>query len=177
MKTFHFKPSRMATAIFVTTILTSNLAFSECVKPQTNKYYDGVACLGEGLARVKLNGKWGYINKIGKEVIPLKYDYLYAFREGLAEAELNKKWGFIDRTGKEIIPIKYDYLGFFKEGLAKVKLNGKWGFIDKTGKEVIPIKYDEVGRSTNSGKIILTINGKLIEVNKQGNQIKYNEIK
>ena len=38
----------------------------------------------EGLALVKLNGKWGYINKSGKEVIPLQYDYAGAFSKGLA---------------------------------------------------------------------------------------------
>jgi hypothetical protein len=30
--------------------------------------------VGEGLAKVKLNGKWGFIDKTGKEIVPPKYD-------------------------------------------------------------------------------------------------------
>jgi len=48
-----------------------------------------------------LNGKYGYVDKTGKEVIPLKYDYADSFREGLARAKLNGKWGYIDRWGRE----------------------------------------------------------------------------
>jgi len=104
--------------------------------------YDDAWGFSEGLAKVKLNGKWGFIDKTGKEVIPLKYDGADDFSEGLASVKLNDKYGFIDKTGKEVIPLKYDYADNFREGLASVKLNGKWGFIDKTGKEVISLKYD-----------------------------------
>ncbi|MDR2774431.1 MAG: WG repeat-containing protein [Tannerella sp.] len=80
------------------------------------------------------NGECGYVNKIEKDVIPLKYDNAGSFSEGLAEVELNGKWGCIDKRGKEVIPLKYDYIRSFSEGLAEVELNGKWGYIDKTGK-------------------------------------------
>ena len=42
-----------------------------------------------GLALVKLNGKWGYIDKTGKEVIPCKYDDACHFNNGLAKVKLN----------------------------------------------------------------------------------------
>ena len=96
----------------------------------------------EDLARVKSNDKYGYIDKTGKEVIPLKYDDADSFQEGLAQVKLNGKCGYIDKTGKEVIPLKYDVVDYFREGLARVKLNGKYGYVDKTGKEVISLKYD-----------------------------------
>jgi hypothetical protein len=94
-----------------------------------------------------VDGKWGLIDKTGKEIVPPKYDNAGGFKEGLAKVKLNGKWGFIDKTGKVIVPPKYDDAWSFSEGLAKVKLNGKWGFIDKTGKEIVivfPPKYDFV---------------------------------
>ena len=82
---------------------------------------------------MRLNSKYGFIDKTGKEVIPLKYDNAFDFSEGLALVWLNEKCGYIDKTGKEVIPIKYYNADSFSEGLASVRLNGKWGYIDKTG--------------------------------------------
>lgn len=87
----------------------------------------------EGKIRVGIEGKWGYVDRIGTEVIPIMYDFAGDFSEGLAEVKLNGKYGFIDKTGKEIIPIKFDYTSGFKNGRAGVNLEGKWGYIDKQG--------------------------------------------
>jgi hypothetical protein len=56
----------------------------------------------EGLARVELNGKWGFIDKTGKEVISLKYDVANYFFEGLALVKLNDRKFYIDKNGNEI---------------------------------------------------------------------------
>ena len=78
--------------------------------------YDDVWDFSEGLARVKLNNKWGFIDKTGKEVIPLIYDEVRDFSEGLACVKLNSKYGFIDGKGKEVVPFMYDYArSFFKD--------------------------------------------------------------
>ena len=69
--------------------------------------YDGAKDFSEGLAAVKLNGKWGYIDDTGKEVIPLKYDNAWRFSNGLAEVKLNGKWGCIDKTDFIVVPFTY----------------------------------------------------------------------
>jgi hypothetical protein len=52
------------------------------------------------LARVKKDGKWGYIDKTGRTIIPIEYDYVESFNsEGLAKVKKDEKYGFIDRTG------------------------------------------------------------------------------
>ena len=61
----------------------------------------------EGLTWVELNKVRGFIDKTGKEVIPIKYDAADNFSEGLARVQLNGKWGYIDKNGKEVLPIKY----------------------------------------------------------------------
>ena len=55
----------------------------------------------EGLAVLKVNGLYGFIDKTGTEVIPLKYDKASNFVDGLAEVSLNGKSGFVDKGGKE----------------------------------------------------------------------------
>ena len=124
----------------------------------------------EGLAKVVLDGKWGYIDKSGKEVIPFKYDDAMSFSEGLAGGNLNGKWGYIDKTGKAVIPFKYDYAESFSEGFAAVYLKGKWGYIDKTGVEVIPFRYEEVW-SFSKGLAVIKLNGKYGFIDKSGKEV------
>ena len=107
--------------------------------------YDYIGNFHEGLAKVKLNGKWGYINNKGEEVISPKYDYAGDFHEGLAAVRLNGEWRYINNRGEEVISPKYNYVGDFHEGLAVVELNGKYGYINNKGEEVISLKYDDAG--------------------------------
>lgn len=91
--------------------------------------YDYAGDFSDGLAEVKLNGKYGFIDKTGKEVVLCKYDDVWESSEGLARVELDGKWGCIDKTGKEIMPFIYDFIGDFSEGLAYVKKDEKYGYI------------------------------------------------
>ena len=102
------------------------------------RWYDWITDFEEGLARVKINDKWGCIDETGRVVIPCKYDYVYDFSEGLAAVKLNEKYGYIDTTGRVVIPFKYDLANDFSDGLARVQLNEIFSYIDKTGREVIP---------------------------------------
>ena len=118
-----------------------------------------ICSYGQELRKVKgLNGKWGFVNEQGEEVIPFKYDDVCDFSEGLARVKLYKKWGFIDKEGRKIISYKYDDAGDFSEGLARVYriyednrnleypiYLKKWGFIDKNGEKLIPYIYDGAG--------------------------------
>lgn len=111
--------------------------------------YDDVMYFSEGFAGVEKDGKWGYVDQTGKEVVPLIYDEVEAFNDGLARVEKDGKWGCVDQTGKEVVSPQYDEIGLFHEGLARVKnyseYGGRYGYIDKTGKAVVPLKYDEIG--------------------------------
>jgi hypothetical protein len=135
----------------------------------------------EGLAAVRLNRKWGYIDKSGKEVTPFKYsDYASGlkFCEGRAEVRSGRKSGFIDTSGREVIPLKYDGVYRFSEGLAGVKLAGKIGFADREGNEVIPLVYDDIFPFSN-GIARVAIKRKWGLIDREGNEItacKYDEI-
>ena len=123
------------------------------------KKYDYIGTFVEDFAKVELNGKYGFINQKGEEIIPLKYDWAYNFKESFSIVRLNGKYGFINQKGEEIIPLKYDLLDDFKEGFARVKLNSKYGFINQEGEEVISLKYDWVS-SFKEGFATVKLNSK-----------------
>ncbi|GIV34107.1 MAG: hypothetical protein KatS3mg031_1642 [Chitinophagales bacterium] len=77
------------------------------------------------MAYVKQNNLYGYIDRTGKVMIPLKFENAHSFRQGLASVKIGGKWGFIDTTGTVVIAPKYDYAGSFIDSKADVKLNGK----------------------------------------------------
>lgn len=81
------------------------------------------------------NGKWGYVDKSGKVILPFRWLYADDFREDLAVVQDDKEFhGFIDKKGKLVIPCKwYDARGF-DGGKAKVAdKNWKWHYINKKG--------------------------------------------
>ncbi len=165
-------------------------------KPTNTWKYDEIMDFKEGVAEVSKDGKYGYINKQGKEIIPVQYDiqhyddiladlidgYLYDQQHSVnGIITLNKgekQIYFLNKQGKEVIPLQYDSVKNSSKNLYQVIMNGKLGFINKQGKEVIPIKYDEtkqfkgglagVGKGTRkNGKFI----GKWGFINKQGQEV------
>lgn len=98
----------------------------------------------DGLAKVTVDGKAGFIDSTGKLVIPAKYSDAGEFNEGLAPFENSKgKWGYINSDGKTAIPAAYDWAISFHEGLGLVQVGKLWGFIDRNGKIVIEPKFEE----------------------------------
>ncbi|MEO0184078.1 MAG: WG repeat-containing protein, partial [candidate division WOR-3 bacterium] len=55
----------------------------------------------EKIARVSKNELWGFIDIMGKEIVPPKYESAHDFSQGLAEVVFEGKSGFIDALGNE----------------------------------------------------------------------------
>jgi hypothetical protein len=95
---------------------------------------NGIAVVGKG-------GKFGYINREGVEITPLKYDHAVRFRGCTVRVQLNGKWGCVNSQGKEIIPPVYDEIKGCINPI--VRLGDKYGYVsEKTGKLLTPVKYD-----------------------------------
>ena len=62
----------------------------------------------EGLAKVKIAGKIGFIDQTGKLVIPAQFVDAEPFSNGMSVVNIKGKYGFIDKTGKLVIPAKFD---------------------------------------------------------------------
>jgi len=132
--------------------------------------YDDAYDFSSGLACVKLNGYWGYVDKTGNKIIPFQYVFAESFNEDLAKVGSESGLGFIDKTGMEIIPLKYETIEAFTDGLAKVGLNGNYGYIDKTGNEIIPLIYEEAGNFKDDW-LKVKLNGKYGYVDKSGTMV------
>jgi len=111
--------------------------------------YDGKNMYSEERCAVMMDGKWGFIDKDGKQVIDMQYQDAMDFIGGLAAVKRNSKWGFINRSGHTVVPFIYEEVQpFSSSGLAAVKLNGKWGFVDMNHIVVVPFEYDDVSSFT-----------------------------
>jgi hypothetical protein len=138
-------------------------------------------------AEKKSNGKMGYINKKGEEVIPFIFEYAGDFSDGLAcVSKGGRKYGYINVAGELVIPYKYSYANDFKNGYCQALImtgtktektgikgdpnygkpvtNEEYlsGLIDKTGREIIPIKYG--GGMLSGGPGVLEFSEGLIAV-------------
>jgi serine/threonine protein kinase len=148
--------------------------------------YDQVEPFNGSLARVLLNDKSGFIDKQGREVVPLNYESMSNERDDYFVRALtpvgspllvkrNNKKGFIDQTGREIVPLIYDDALPFTEGLAVVTRTGenndsnnaRYGFVDLNGKEVVPPSYEDA-RPFREGVAAVMLNGKWGFIDKTG---------
>ena len=121
---------------------------------------------------IEQNGKWGYIDRSGRVVVPTRFDVANDFSEGLGAVLVDGKWGFVDERGKLVIEPQFSGVHEFSEGLARVQVGGdkysqlgKWGFIDKTGRFVIAPQYDELtavadaSQGFHEGLAMIEVNG------------------
>ncbi len=90
---------------------------------------------GANLLAVESNdGKWGFINKKGEEIIQCKYDDVWPFSNGLAAVCESGVWRYINTKGMVAINENYDRAYPFDEkGYAVVMKDGKYGVINKRG--------------------------------------------
>jgi hypothetical protein len=127
----------------------------------------------EGLALVKDETSWHYIDLNGDNVINLKPSivpvdlFTSLFHQGLACVVINNQYGYINTHGKAVIAPQYEKASPFSEGLAAVKLNGQWGFINTQGERVIPPTFDFCCRFSD-GLARVTVQGKEGFINYSG---------
>lgn len=150
--------------------------------------YDFAYPFQEGLAAVKINNKWGYIDQKGNWVIKPKYNKAFSFQEGLAPAAINDKWGYINKKGNWIIKPRYNFTGYFSDGLAFVRIKCKksnlqtdksinkkdkniihynYGFINMEGKFIIPPSFDKTS-NFHEGLAFVEVSKKWRVIDKNG---------
>jgi hypothetical protein len=115
--------------------------------------YEREASVGDfkdGLAKVNVNNKFGFINKAGKEVIPVIYSKVGDFHDGLVWVTVDTKmttrgiwYKYLDKNGNQTISETFAIAGNFYNGIAIVgKCKEGYGcanpryYIDKNGNVV-----------------------------------------
>ena len=94
----------------------------------------------EGLAAVKTQDRWIYINKRDSVVIDRPdIESPRCFREGLANVFIRGLWGYINHKGETVISPQFLYPGDFVNGHATVvNTKGRRYIIDRSGNPVLP---------------------------------------
>ncbi|MCX7641960.1 MAG: WG repeat-containing protein, partial [Elusimicrobiales bacterium] len=96
------------------------------------------------ITSVKKNNLWGYIDKVGKTVIPFNFEAANPFYNGIASVKEKGKWYLINEKGDRIKMINCDDIYPFSEGgIARCKKDSKYGFINIEGKFIINPIYEE----------------------------------
>ncbi len=97
---------------------------------------------------VKSKGKWGMIDQLGNDLLPLKYDaanFLAGTDNQIIKIAVNsKKYGLMDTLGQLLVDLKYDELGVFQENRLGVRIGNNWGYVAKNGEAVIPAKFQKI---------------------------------
>ncbi|MDO6759357.1 WG repeat-containing protein [Tamlana sp. 2_MG-2023] len=131
---------------------------------------------------IKKNGKHGFINQEGQEVIKPIFEMVSEFNEGLAWAviEKNGKWfsGFINEIGDWVIEPTFSGYGWsmnetslFSEGLAPIQAdNKKMMFINKLGDQVTDPIFDNAYHFSEN-RALVSINGLFGYIDALGNQV------
>ncbi len=134
----------------------------------------------DGLALVRREGTFGYIDTSTRPFIPLQYTEARAFSDGRAAIKISDRWGFIDRDKNTVIDPQYISAGSFMNGLAPVRASGNsWGFIDRSGRLVIQEQYEEA-RSFSESRAAVLIDGRWGFIDTSGNLIgeaRYDEVR
>ena len=135
----------------------------------------------DGRAAIKVNGRWGFINKEGKITISCVYNAVSDYSEGLAAVQCdNGLWKYVAKDGYEFIQDKFSFAGDFHDGLALVKEGKITSFINKEGRKVISLGDDckYISSFYNNFALYYTDNG-INFIDKNGNKLfkteKYNK--
>ncbi len=107
------------------------------------KNYDFVDNCNCGLSKVGKDGKVGYVDKNGNEIIKPVYADGLTFTNGLVAVKKDLKWMFLDSTGTAVTDAVFDYaMSFDSSGMAPVEMNGLYGYIGRNGKMAIECRFN-----------------------------------
>jgi hypothetical protein len=137
----------------------------------------------EGVARVNVAGRFGFIDTNGKYIHEPNLQGANPFSEGLAFVTSGGgESGYIDRSGKMVFNGKYSKYapgGDFNNGLAPAAIDveeianrgapsRRWGFLDSTGKWAITPQFEQAANFSD-GLAPVGAGGKLGYIDVQGN--------
>ncbi|MGV8145588.1 MAG: WG repeat-containing protein [Alkaliphilus sp.] len=158
--------------LLVICILIISAAIVGCSssEKQVVSIFDDAKDFSEGLAAVKVNGQWGYIDSTGKMIIDPVYDEAFNFNRGTALVAIEDKKGMINKDGRVIIELIYElvYTAIEYEDYFVVKSETGFGIIYRDEDLSIEPKYDSI-RVLAPDLFVASIDGKDRLINPRNN--------
>lgn len=116
------------------------------IKPQ----YDACGDMIDGIASVMRNGKYGFINAAGKEIVSPVYTYSSSINKGHAIVGIENRYAVINSKGNPVIPFIDYQISSYSDGIAVISKDYIYGLMGAGEKIILPVKYsrlDPVGKS------------------------------
>ena len=115
-----------------------------------------------GLAKVKKNRRYGFVNHQGHTIIPFEYDEIIGHKvpsgKGAIQVKAQGKFGLISQQGEEIIPLEYDYMRYnSRTGVVELGKEGRFGLYDHEGVELTPLRFKSRAQMLKDTKDLLKI--------------------
>jgi len=124
----------------------------------------------EGLAAVKVGGRFGYIDKMGEIVVEPAYRSARPFRSGLARVGTPVGPAVIDRTGTVLLKPATGLDGDFHDGMARIEVDGKYGFMNNSLQVAVPPTYERA-EEFSEGLAAVHVNGKWGYIDRSGKTV------
>jgi hypothetical protein len=142
------------------------------VRPQ----FDRVNAFGDGLARVRKDGKTGFIDRDGQLVIPTVFDEAWAFAPGSARtaARQARSVGTIDRTGAWIFQMEARGI---RPAISSdsgtpygwhFERRERWGLLDLDGHVVLEAEFDHPIQRCADGHLVIVKDGQWLYFRSDG---------
>lgn len=109
-------------------------------EPRIPRIFERVMNFSEGVAGVRIDGKYGYVDRTGKRVIDPRFDLAGEFRNGHAEVVVGGHTGIIDRSGTFVLKPAYTRAIPFGRTAALV-MAGTWRSSHALGYERLDTDY------------------------------------
>lgn len=118
------------------------------------KYIKDITC--DYLA-LKLNDKWGFIDKDGKEVTQFKYEGISYFDDSTFTAKYDGYFGVSDYQNNTLIPFKYNEIQYQWNNINPatiVKLNERYGLFNSKNKQVLQCEFSRLYLQNNGYVVV-----------------------
>jgi len=108
----------------------------------------------EGLQGIQRDGRFGFVDELGRLRIANRYEGIGEFSEGLAAIKILGRWGFVDASDNIVVNPSFEAATKFQYGRCIVSRGGKMGVIDKNGNVVLNLRYDSVATLSQNAFLI-----------------------
>ncbi|MFY8019854.1 MAG: WG repeat-containing protein [Bacteroidia bacterium] len=105
------------------------------------KGYDVIYPFKNGRAKVIKNGKMGFIDMNGDEIIKPEFDNIMPFEKGVARVEKGLLLGLINEAGEILLDPIYESITAQKDNLFMTSRKGKRGLVKITGTSPENVEY------------------------------------
>lgn len=107
----------------------------------------------EGLALVRENGRWYFIDSKGKQIGP-DWRAAWPFSEGLARVQNdNDRFSFVRPDGQLAFQDTFSAAGDFHDGHAWIRTPDGYGLIDSSGQTIIDPQYEKLS-DLSTGRLV-----------------------